>query len=83
MLKVLRAEIDEIDEKLICLLSKRLHIAERIGEYKKEKGLPALDEKRWEKVLKNRVKLGKKHDLSENFVKEVWEIIHHNSLMKQ
>jgi chorismate mutase len=83
MLNSLRLEIDEIDEKLICLLAKRIHIAQSIGEYKKEKGLAPLDEKRWNKVLKSKIKLGKKHDLNEKFVKNIWEAIHQGSLEVQ
>jgi chorismate mutase len=83
MLNSLRLEIDEIDEKLICLLAKRSHISQSIGEYKKEQGIKPLDKKRWEKVLQSRIKLGKKHDLTEKFVKNIWEEIHQSSLEVQ
>jgi chorismate mutase len=83
MLNSLRLEIDEIDEKLICLLAKRIQIAKSIGAHKKDKGLKPLDEKRWTKVLKSRIKIGKKHDLSEEFTTNVWEAIHQGSLKVQ
>jgi chorismate mutase len=80
MLNSLRLEIDEIDEKLICLLAKRLQIAKSIGEHKKEQEVKPLDQKRWEKVMKSRIRIGKRHELSEEFVTKVWEAIHTGSL---
>jgi len=83
MLNSLRLEIDEIDERLICLLAKRLQISQSIGEYKKEQGIPPLDEKRWKDVLKSRAHIGKRHDLDKEFVTKVWEVIHSESLSVQ
>ncbi|MDH5533256.1 MAG: chorismate mutase [Candidatus Pacebacteria bacterium] len=83
MLNSLRLEIDEIDEKLICLLAKRLQIAQSIGEHKKEKGLDPLDEVRWQKVINSRIKIGKRHKLSKQFISRVWEEIHFGSLEVQ
>lgn len=83
MLNILRSEIDEIDEKLICLLSKRMNLVNRIGEYKKEKGIKPLDKKRWNKLLNNRIKLGNKHDLDKKFITNIWEQIHNQSLKEQ
>ena len=36
-----RASIDNIDASLIYLMAERFKITEKVGEYKKEKGLPA------------------------------------------
>ena len=46
MIKEYRRKIDEIDEDLALLLSKRLLVASRIGSYKSRHGLPVLDKKR-------------------------------------
>lgn len=80
MLNSLRLEIDNIDEKLICLLAKRLQITKSIGEHKKEQGVEPLDQERWRKVLQSRTKIGKRHDLNEKFVTDIWEVIHTGSL---
>lgn len=45
-LGVYRKQLDEIDDKLLKLYEERMGICEKIGEYKKEKGLAAYDEKR-------------------------------------
>lgn len=47
----LRSEIDQIDEALIRLIWKRIGIAERIGEAKKQVSLPVHDVERERKVV--------------------------------
>lgn len=41
-LQELRKQIDEIDDQLIPLFIRRMHVAAAIGAYKKEHGLPVL-----------------------------------------
>ena len=41
-----RQEIDKIDDEMLNLFQKRMEVCAKIGEYKKEKGLPVLDPKR-------------------------------------
>ncbi len=47
-----RAEIDEIDEKLLELLNERARIVEHIGKLKREHKVPVLDGSREEQVLR-------------------------------
>ncbi len=47
----IRTRIDEIDGQLLPLFLKRLDLAKRVAEVKKEKGLPVLNEKREQKIL--------------------------------
>lgn len=49
----LRKQIDEIDEQLIPLLLKRMHVAENVAKYKIENGLPVLNEEREQQILDN------------------------------
>jgi len=49
----MRGEMDQIDRELTGLLLRRLDMAERIGAYMKELGLPALDQRRELQVLQN------------------------------
>ncbi len=42
----LRQEIDAIDRRLLALFEERMDASERIGQYKRERGLPILDVKR-------------------------------------
>lgn len=52
---LLRIEIDDIDQELTKLLERRLNVAEKIAEYKKEQVLPILDESREEVVIQKNI----------------------------
>ncbi len=54
-IKDLRQEIDKIDEDLAKLIGKRMSVAAKIGQIKKENGLPVFDATR-EKELLDRVR---------------------------
>ena len=43
--------IDELDSKLIDFLGKRMQVAEKIGQLKKEKNVAILQNKRWNEIL--------------------------------
>ena len=47
----LRDEISQIDQELVALFVKRMHVAARIATYKKEKMLPIFDGSREQQVL--------------------------------
>ena len=47
-----RKEINEIDKQMAELFVKRMHAAEAVAEYKKERGLAILDEAREEEVVR-------------------------------
>jgi len=51
-IEILRKEIDEIDEQLVKLFEKRMELAKKIGDIKKEKGIRVLDSHREEYVIK-------------------------------
>ena len=51
-LKQLRDEIDEIDKKLVLLFEKRMEAALKIADYKKQNGIPILNENREKEVIK-------------------------------
>lgn len=79
----LRKKLDSIDTKLLNMLAQRMTIVEEIGKIKKEKGLKALDKKRWEDVLHTRKEIGKRLGLSEKFIENMWNLIHKQSLEKE
>ena len=47
----LRDKINEIDDKLVTLFIERMEIADKIGAYKRERGLPVYDRSREQAVL--------------------------------
>lgn len=82
-LEALREEIDDIDEELIAILVRRMQVVDQIGRYKMLNALSPLDEKRWKKLLKQRIKDGEAQGFSERFIKQLFKAIHKESLTRQ
>lgn len=71
----LRKSLDTIDHALICLLAERFHITQKIGRYKSEQGLPAVDEAR-EKVQFARIeRLARDLGLNPEFAAKMLRLI--------
>ena len=70
-LNALRGEIDQIDQELAQLFLRRLDMAEQIGAYKQQVGMPALDQRRELQVIQNASQLtadeGRKLELAKLF----------------
>ena len=79
----LRAEMDELDGQLWDTISARMDVSRRIGEWKKAHGMAALQPERYlaksEELRAKSEELG----LSEVFVKQIYDLIHEESLRKQ
>ncbi|RAZ94147.1 bifunctional chorismate mutase/prephenate dehydratase, partial [Klebsiella oxytoca] len=45
-LQTLRGEIDSIDRQLVDLFRRRMDVTAQVGEYKRERGIPVLDQER-------------------------------------
>ena len=74
-LSILRKQIDQINQELVVLLSKRLEIAKQIAQLKKENRLPILDSER-ESAIKEKIRsLAKKHQLSSSMLEEIFQIV--------
>lgn len=82
-LDVLRNRIDSIDAELLETLSARVAIVKEIGRYKKENNVTALQINRWSKLMEDRVNIGRKLDINENFVKTLFQLIHEDSVRMQ
>ena len=54
----LRKDIDKLDDEIVELLRKRIEIVKKIGEIKKEKGIPMRDKQREAEIIE-RLKLDK------------------------
>ena len=76
-LRSIRKEIDEIDEKLVYLISKRTEYARGIAHLKMKLNCPINDEKREMEIKKRIYELCKKYNLD---FEMVWDII--NTLME-
>ena len=72
-----RREIDSIDRELIALFEKRMNVAIKVGEYKKERNLPIFNAKREEEVIEKNINLLNNREYSEitrNFFEKVIDI---------
>ena len=65
----LRRIIDEIDDKLVPLLVKRMEISKAVAEYKLENGLPIFSEEREKEILQS---VAEKSGDYENALKKVY-----------
>ena len=82
-ISMLRQQIDELDEQLLSLLSKRMRISKEIGLYKKDNNMPILQSGRYTEILDRRGKMGEELDLTADFVKEIMKSIHEESVKTQ
>ena len=79
----LRDQIDKLDDRIINLLVERMNVSEKIGEYKKDNNITILQTKRWDDMLKNRLRLGERKGLSEEFIIKLFRSIHQESINHQ
>ena len=84
----LRAEIDELDEELWDTIAARMDVSKRIGEWKKEHGIAPLQPERYKEIVKELKNKNEKLrmnglPLSEQFMLNIWEMIHEESLRQQ
>ena len=82
----LRAEIDELDERLWGTIAARMEVSERIGKWKKAHGVTPLQPERYQQIvekLKIKNEELKDKSLSMDFMLHIWELIHQESLRKQ
>lgn len=82
-LSVLRSQIDQLDNDLLQLLSKRMRVSREIGHYKLEHDMPILQTQRYDQILNDRAAQGERMDMSGDFVKQILEAIHSESVRQQ
>ena len=79
----LRKQIDELDNSLMELLSKRMRVCREIGQYKKEHNMTVLQTSRYNEILDKRGAQGSLCGMDPAFIKEVFEAIHEESVRQQ
>lgn len=79
-LAINRMKIDSLDNKIIEAIGMREKLVTEIGLYKAKNHIPPLQVSRFQDVLKKSVDAGKQQNLSENFVVELMNAIHKESL---
>ena len=79
----LRAEIDELDDRLWDTIAQRMDVSRRIGEWKKVHHIAPLQPERFQQILSARQQWAKQNGLGTDFVAQVMEAIHNESLKRQ
>lgn len=82
-LSELRKQIDECDSNLIQELAKRMRVAREIGTYKKEHDMTILQTGRYSEILEKRGSQGALCGMDSEFIKNVFEVIHEESIRLQ
>ena len=82
-LKVLRENINKIDQELLELLASRMEVSKAIGCFKRQNNLAILQQKRWSNLLENRITEGQELGLSEAFLKKYLDALHQESIQQQ
>lgn len=82
-LEKMREEVKKIDSDIIELISKRLKITARIGEKKKESGIPLRNWEVEKKVFDNAEKNALEHGLPPNLVKDILRSMIRESRIRQ
>lgn len=79
----LRHQIDDLDNQLMELLSKRMRVCREIGQYKKEHNMTVLQTARYNEILDKRGAQGSLCGMSDDFVRFIFEKIHEESVRQQ
>ncbi|QHS57672.1 chorismate mutase [Mucilaginibacter sp. 14171R-50] len=75
-----RKKIDSLDRLLIEVLGSRQRVVQEIGVYKKKNNVPPLQPARFKQVVDKAIAAGAKEGLSAEFVTELMNAIHKESL---
>ena len=79
----LRQQIDDVDHEILSLLARRMELSRNIATIKHDRGMAVYQPKRWESVITNRLQLATSLGLDTEFVKEMLEKIHAESVRVQ
>ncbi len=82
-LTALRRQIDELDDTLMNLLTKRMRISREIAAYKKQHNMTVVQTGRYSEILDKRGAQGSLCGMDPDFVKKVYEAIHEESVRQQ
>lgn len=82
-IEALRAQIDDVDGRLLELLSSRMEISRDIGDAKRAHGVAIVQPDRWDEVLTEMVHRGLEMGFSEAFLRAIFTAIHEESIRNQ
>ena len=82
-LSALRKQIDDLDNKLMDLLTQRMRVSREIGTYKKKHAMAVVQTGRYSEILDKRGVQGAMCGMDAEFVKKIFVAIHEESVRQQ
>ena len=82
-LESMRKQIDECDNALLDLLARRMRICREIGVYKRDHNMTIVQTNRYSEILDKRGAQGSLCGVNARFVRELFELIHEESIAQQ
>ncbi|MEG1579813.1 MAG: bifunctional 3-deoxy-7-phosphoheptulonate synthase/chorismate mutase type II [Bacteroidaceae bacterium] len=82
-LNALRSQIDDCDNSLLELLSRRMRISREIGTFKKEHNMAVVQTARYSEILDKRGAQASLCGMDTDFIKNIFEAIHEESVHQQ
>lgn len=79
----LRKEVDGLDHQLLDALSRRMEIVRQMSHYKEKYGTSSFQPHRWSEIVKDRTNYGVAHNLEQDFVLDMFELIHEEAIRQQ
>ncbi len=79
----LRQQIDDVDHELLSLLARRMELSRSIAAIKHEHDIAVYQSKRWSDVMDDRLQLAGSLGLDADFIKDILEKIHAESVRVQ
>ncbi len=79
----MRQQINQLDDELMQILSQRMKVADKIGQYKKDNNITILQTNRWNAILERAFAKGEKLGLSKEFITKYFDAVHMESISHQ
>ncbi len=79
----LRGKVDALDGHLLEVLRQRMEVVREMGTLKTRENISTLQPHRWQNVLDDRVRHGRGLGLAGEFIEELMQLIHEESIRQQ
>ncbi len=82
-LEKLRQQINQLDDELMQILGRRMKVAEKIGDYKRQNNITILQTGRWNEIIERAYEKGDQLGLSREFITRYFDAVHMESINHQ
>ena len=79
----IRVKVQDLDDRLFDLLSKRMQFSDEVGRLKRENNITILQQKHWTQLINSRLEKSGDYNLTKRFVRQLMDAIHQESIRHQ